>query len=177
MAASTIHVSGTVTNGTVPLGGAAVTAIDASGLVVGAATTNPDGTYVIDSLTPGTYTISAGGAGYLGSATQLLTVADGANITGVTFTVTAVAIADPPPIRPDTGPGLSLLDQINNLLLRPVKLSSHPNEAIDLELLSSRGSARKRLRETRWRQLPTPMPNSPISRMWPLIQKGSQGDS
>lgn len=85
---TTFSISGKVTFNTIGLAGTVITVSGASLTLPATVATDALGNYTIKGLKNGTYTLSAGAAGYFFSAVPLKTIA-GANLTGVNFAATA----------------------------------------------------------------------------------------
>ena len=107
-------VSGTVMlAGETDFSGVTITAIPNGGVI----TTGPDGTYQLQGLYPGTYTVIASKADWATQAMEV-TLADGQNLTGVDFvltpTVTFEACSEPAVAIPDNDPtGISDVLSVN----------------------------------------------------------------
>jgi hypothetical protein len=91
---SSTALRGTVTGVAAPLGGVTVTAQDANGVVWATTFTAGDGTYALDTLPPGSYSVVARVSGYQISSPVPVTVLVGQSVSGINITLTAVAITD-----------------------------------------------------------------------------------
>ena len=88
---------GTLTGGETGLGGVTVELVDANGNVVGTAPTNPDGSYLFNNVTPGTFTVRETQPGAFGSSSPntlpVIVPASLVPVTGVNFGETLGSIA------------------------------------------------------------------------------------
>jgi hypothetical protein len=125
-----IQVSGTVTGPAGPLGQVEVTAYDGNNNVAARTVTAADGTYTLETLAPGTYSVVAAASGYAPSAASTLTVTAGQSLSGVTLSVVPAAAADPPPaVTPlASGSGNPILAQFQVL----------PDRLSDVDTLEAR---------------------------------------
>jgi Glycosyl hydrolases family 16/Carboxypeptidase regulatory-like domain len=85
--APTFSVSGTLT----PTAGGSGASVTLSGLSTATTTANSSGNYSFTGLVNGGYAVTPGNAGYSFSPTSQAVTINGANVTGVNFTATAVA--------------------------------------------------------------------------------------
>ena len=117
--------SGTVRDGARALGQVLVTATDAMGNIRGQALTENDGTFVIDSLPPGQFLVSAAAPGAIDAAAQLVTVNDASITSGIDFQIDVIAISDPPANASVSAEGEIIPDWIKRAFGFPGQRSDH----------------------------------------------------
>jgi outer membrane receptor protein involved in Fe transport len=91
---TTSTIRGTISTGTAPAPGAAVTAVNVDTNATTRATADADGSYVLTGLRPGTYDISVAGQGGTPASTERVTIGVGET---ATLDVDTAAAAAPPP--------------------------------------------------------------------------------